>query len=84
MKKKEVSHLTSDPLTKVELCIIQDALITYKYQSNCPKDKIRIIQKVKSLYPDENNPVNIDYTNLEGDIVDQLIEEDSYVELDDY
>ena len=37
--------MTSDPLTKVELCILQDALITYKYQSNCPKDKIRIIQK---------------------------------------
>ena len=37
---------------------------------------IMFIQKVKSLYPDENNPVNIDCTNLEGDIVDQLIEED--------
>tara|TARA_R100000329_G_scaffold30005_1_gene27691 strand:- start:232 stop:378 length:147 start_codon:yes stop_codon:yes gene_type:complete len=37
--------MTNDPLTKVELCILQDALITYKYQSNCPKNKIRIIQK---------------------------------------
>ena len=37
---------------------------------------IMFIQKVKSLYPDENNPVNIDCINLEGDIVDQLIEED--------
>ena len=37
---------------------------------------IMFIQKVKSFYPDENNPVNIDCTNLEGDIVDQLIEED--------
>ena len=33
------------PLTKVELFILQDALIAYKYQSNCPKDKIKIIQK---------------------------------------
>ena len=37
---------------------------------------IMFIQKVKSFYPDENNPVNIDCTNLEGDIVDQLTEED--------
>ena len=34
------------------------------------------IQKVKSLYPGENNPVNINCTNLEDEIVDQLIEED--------
>ena len=48
--------MTNDPLTKVELCILQDALITYKYQSNCPKDKIRIIQKkllkIEDLYHD--------------------------------
>ena len=37
--------MTNNPLTKVELCILQDALITYKYQSNCPKDKIRMIEK---------------------------------------
>jgi len=37
---------------------------------------IMFIQKVKSFYPDENNPVNIDCTNLESDIVDQLIEKD--------
>ena len=37
--------VTSDPLTNVELCILQDALITYKYQSSCPRDKIKIIQK---------------------------------------
>ena len=37
---------------------------------------IMFIQKVKSLYPDENNPVNIDCINLEDEIVDQLIEED--------
>ena len=33
---------------------LQDALITYKYQSNCPKDKIRIIQK-KLLSMESNN-----------------------------
>ena len=37
---------------------------------------IIFIQKVKSLYPDENNPVNINCTNLEDEIVDQLIDED--------
>ena len=37
---------------------------------------IMFIQKVRSLYPDENNPVNIDSINLEDEIVDQLIEED--------
>ena len=37
---------------------------------------IMFIQKVKSLYPDQNNPVNIHCTNLEDEIVDQLIEED--------
>ena len=37
---------------------------------------IMFIQKVRSLYPDENNPVYIDCTNLEDEIVDQLIEED--------
>ena len=35
--------------TNEELYILQDALITYKYrwvnQSNCPKNKIRTIQK---------------------------------------
>ena len=37
---------------------------------------IMFIQKVRSLYPDENDPVNIDSINLEDEIVDQLIEED--------
>jgi len=37
--------VTNDSLTKIELCILNDALITYKYQSNCPKNKIKIIQK---------------------------------------
>ena len=37
---------------------------------------IMFIQTVKSLYPDKNNLVNINCTNLEDEIVDQLIEED--------
>ena len=37
---------------------------------------VKMILKVRSLYPDENNPVNIDSINLEDEIVDQLIEED--------
>ncbi len=37
---------------------------------------IMFIQKVRSLYPDENNPVNINCTNLEDEIVDQLNDED--------
>ena len=37
---------------------------------------IMFIQKVKSLYSDENNPVNINCTNLEDEIVDQLNDED--------
>ena len=28
-----------------EIYILMDALIAYKYQSNCPKNKIKIIQK---------------------------------------
>ena len=44
---------------------------------------IMFIQKVKSLYPDENNPVNKNCTNLLDEIVDQLIEEDSDI-LNDY
>ncbi len=42
-------------LTKVELCILQDALIAYKYQSNCPKDKIRVIQKKLLKIEDSTN-----------------------------
>jgi|TARA_A100001391_G_C4862124_1_gene222804 hypothetical protein len=37
---------------------------------------IMFIQKVQSLYPDENNPVNIDCTNLEDEIIEQLSEKD--------
>ena len=37
---------------------------------------IMFIQKVRSLYPGENNPVNINCTNLEDEIVDQLNDED--------
>ena len=39
-------------------------------------DAIMFIQKVKSLYSDKNNPVNINCTNLEDEIVDQLNDED--------
>jgi len=31
--------------TNEEILILQDALIGYKYQSHCPKNKIRNIQK---------------------------------------
>ena len=44
---------------------------------------IIFIQKVKSLYPDENNPVNKSCSHLLDEIVDQLIEEDSDT-LNDY
>nr|BAR30566.1 hypothetical protein [uncultured Mediterranean phage uvMED] len=37
---------------------------------------IMFTQKVKSLYPEENNPVSINCTNLEDEIVDQLNEKD--------
>ena len=37
---------------------------------------IMFIQKVQSLYPDKNNPVNIDCTNLEDEIIEQLSEKD--------
>ena len=36
--------------TDEELLILQDALIGYKYQSHCPKNKIKTIQKkIKEL-----------------------------------
>ena len=47
--------MTNDPLTKVELCILNDALLTYKYQSNCPKNKIKIIQKKLLSMKDSTN-----------------------------
>ena len=32
-------------LTNLDIYILIDSLISYKYQSNCPKNKIKIIQK---------------------------------------
>ena len=32
-------------LENFEIYILMDALIAYKYQSHCPKNKIRTIQK---------------------------------------
>ena len=32
-------------LTNLDIYILMDSLISYKYQSNCPKNKIKIIQK---------------------------------------
>ena len=71
MKKLEVNHLTNDPFKEIE-----QKEFNLKFSFLMLIKTIMFIQKVKSLYPDENNPVNIDCTNLEGDIVDQLIEED--------
>ena len=31
--------------TNLELAILHDALIAYKYQSHCPKNKIKTIKK---------------------------------------
>ena len=39
-------------LTNLELAILSDALITYKYQSHCPKSKIKTIQKKLLLMRD--------------------------------
>jgi len=63
--------MTNDPFKEIE-----QKEFNLKFSFLMLIKTIMFIQKVKSLYPDENNPVNIDCTNLEGDIVDQLIEED--------
>ena len=55
---------------------IEQKEFNLKFSFEMLTSTIMFIQKVKSLYPGENNPVNIDCINLEGDIVDQLIEED--------
>ena len=53
--------------TKLELYILQDALIAYKYQSHCPKNKIKTIQK-KLLSIESNitecNKLSQQYYNL--------------------
>ena len=55
---------------------IEQKEFNLKFSFEMLTSTIMFIQKVKSLYPDENNPVNINCTNLEDEIVDQLIEED--------
>ena len=55
---------------------IEQKEFNLKFSFEMLTNTIMFIQKVKSLYPDENNPVNINCTNLEDEIVDQLIEED--------
>ena len=63
--------MTNDPFKEIE-----QKEFNLKFSFLMLIKTIMFIQKVKSLYPDENNPVNIAWSNLEGDIVDQLIEED--------
>ena len=55
---------------------IEQKEFNLKFSFEMLTSTIMFIQKVKSLYPGENNPVNINCTNLEDEIVDQLIEED--------
>ena len=55
---------------------IEQKEFNLKFSFDMLTSTIMFIQKVKSLYPDENNPVNINCSNLEDEIVDQLIEED--------
>ena len=55
---------------------IEQKEFNLKFSFEMLTSTIMFIQKVKSLYPGENNPVNINCTNLEDEIVDQLIEEE--------
>ena len=55
---------------------IEQKEFNLKFSFEMLTSTIMFIQKVKSLYPGENNQVNINCTNLEDEIVDQLIEED--------
>ena len=63
--------MTNNPLERIE-----QKEFNLKFSFVMLVNAIMFIQKVKSLYPDENNPVNINCTNLEDEIVDQLIDED--------
>ena len=63
--------MTNYPFKKIE-----QKEFNLKFSFEMLTSTIMFIQKVKSLYPGENNPVNINCTNLEDEIVDQLIEED--------
>ena len=55
---------------------IEQKEINLKFSFEMLVNTIMFTQKVKSLYPGENNPVNINCTNLEDEIVDQLNEKD--------
>nr|BAR30590.1 hypothetical protein [uncultured Mediterranean phage uvMED] len=55
---------------------IEQKEFNLKFSFEMLVNTIMFTQKVKSLYPEENNPVNINCTNLEDEIVDQLNEKD--------
>ena len=63
--------MTNNPLERIE-----QKEFNLKFSFEMLTSTIMFIQKVQSLYPDENNPVNKNCTNLLDEIVDQLIEED--------
>tara|TARA_R100001015_G_C4469961_1_gene53992 strand:- start:42 stop:293 length:252 start_codon:yes stop_codon:yes gene_type:complete len=63
--------MTNNPLEEIE-----QKEFNLKFSFVMLVNAIIFIQKVKSLFPDENNPVNINCTNLEDEIVDQLTDED--------
>ena len=65
-----------NPMTNYPFEEIEQKEFNLKFSFEMLTSTIMFIQKVKSLYPGENNPVNINCTNLEDEIVDQLIEED--------
>ena len=70
--------MTNDPFKEIE-----QKEFNLKFSFDMLVSTIMFTQKVQSLYPDEDNPVNKSCTHLLDDIVDQLIEEDSDI-LNDY
>ena len=63
--------MTNNPFEEIE-----QKEFNLKFSFEMLTRAIMFIQKVRSLYPDENNPVYIDCNNLEDEIVDQLSEKD--------
>ena len=63
-------------MTKYPFEEIEQKEFNLKFSFSMLIKTIMFIQKVRSLYPDENNPVYIDCNNLEDEIVDQLSEKD--------
>ena len=63
--------MTNNPFEEIE-----QKEFNLKFSFEMLVNTIMFTQKVKSLYPGENNPVNINCTNLEDEIVDQLNEKD--------